>query len=63
MKKNSQVIETTQPTEDQKQLLSKIFPIKKQEPIKTLDIEEKIELERRETYIEANLTRPSSDNS
>ena len=50
MKKNSQSTDATQPTE----LLSKIFPNKKQEPIKTLDVEDKIELERREAYIEPN---------
>jgi predicted RNA-binding Zn-ribbon protein involved in translation (DUF1610 family) len=50
MKKNAQSTDATQPTE----LLSKIFPNKKQEPIKTLDIEDKIELERREAYIEPN---------
>ena len=52
MKKNTQETDTTQATEDQKQLLSKIFSNKKQEPIKTLDTEDKIELERREAYIE-----------
>jgi predicted RNA-binding Zn-ribbon protein involved in translation (DUF1610 family) len=52
MKKNTQGTDTTQATEDQKQLLSKIFSNKKQEPIKTLDTEDKIELERREAYIE-----------
>ena len=52
MKKNSQVTDTTHSTEDQKQLLSKIFPNKKPEPTKTFDPEEKIELERREAYIE-----------
>ena len=50
MKKKSQSTDATQPTE----LLSKIFPNKKQEPIKTLDVEDKIELERREAYIEPN---------
>jgi predicted RNA-binding Zn-ribbon protein involved in translation (DUF1610 family) len=50
MKKNPQSTNATQPTE----LLSKIFPNKKQEPIKTLDVEDKIELERREAYIEPN---------
>jgi predicted RNA-binding Zn-ribbon protein involved in translation (DUF1610 family) len=54
MKKNSQSTETTQATEDQKQLLSKIFPSKKQEPITASDSEDKIELERREAYIEPN---------
>lgn len=52
MKTNSQGIDTAQTTEDQKQLLSKIFPNKNKEPIKTLDTEDKIELERREAYIE-----------
>ena len=52
MKKNSQVTDTTHSTEDQKQLLSKIFSNKKPEPTKTFDPEEKIELERREAYIE-----------
>ncbi len=50
MKKNTQSTDATQPTE----LLSKIFPNKKQEPIKTVDTEDKIELERREAYIEPN---------
>ncbi len=54
MKKNSQVTSTPQSTEEQKQLLSKIFPNKKQEPTKTFDVEEQIELERREAYIEPN---------
>jgi predicted RNA-binding Zn-ribbon protein involved in translation (DUF1610 family) len=52
MKTNSQGIDTAQATEDQKQLLSKIFPNKNKDPIKTLDTEDKIELERREAYIE-----------
>ena len=52
MKKNSQVTDPTHSPEDQKQLLSKIFPSKKPEPTKTFDPEEKIELERREAYIE-----------
>ena len=50
MKKNTQSPDAAQPTE----LLSKIFPNKKQEPIKTMDTEDKIELERREAYIEPN---------
>ncbi len=52
MKTNSQGTDTAQATEDQKQLVSKIFPNKNKEPIKTLDTEDKIELERREAYIE-----------
>jgi predicted RNA-binding Zn-ribbon protein involved in translation (DUF1610 family) len=52
MKTNSQGVDTGQATEDQKQLLSKIFPNKNKDPIKTLDTEDKVEVERREAYIE-----------
>jgi predicted RNA-binding Zn-ribbon protein involved in translation (DUF1610 family) len=52
MKKNSQNTDIAQATEDQKQLASKIPPNKNKESIKTLDTEDKIELERREAYIE-----------
>ena len=52
MKTNSHGNDTAQAAEDQKQLLSKIFPNKNKDPIKTLDTEDKIELERREAYIE-----------
>jgi predicted RNA-binding Zn-ribbon protein involved in translation (DUF1610 family) len=52
MKRNSQSTDKAQTTEDQKQLASKIPPNKNKESIKTLDTEDKIELERREAYIE-----------
>ena len=52
MKKNSQSTDTVKTAENQKQLESKIPPNKNKEPIKTLDAEDKIELERREAYIE-----------
>ena len=52
MKNNSQSTDTVKTAENQKQLESKIPPNKNKEPIKTLDAEDKIELERREAYIE-----------
>ncbi len=55
MKKISQQnTDTMQATEGQKQPLGKIFSSKNKEPIKALDAEDKIELERREAYIEPN---------
>ena len=52
MKKNPQSTDTAQATEDQKQPASKISSNKNKEPIKSLDTEDQIELERREAYIE-----------
>ncbi len=52
MKKNPQSTDTVQITENQKPLISKILPNKNKETIKALDTEDKIELERREAYIE-----------
>ena len=52
MKKNPQSTDTVQVTENQKPLISKILPNKNKETIKALDTEDKIELERREAYIE-----------
>ena len=55
MKKQSQQnTDTTQATQEQKQSLGKDFLNKNKEPIKAIDAEDKIELERREAYIEPN---------
>ncbi len=54
MKKTPQSTDTVQVTENQKPLISKILPNKNKETIKALDTEDKIELERREAYIEPN---------
>src|SRR5512140_1601393 len=45
---------STKATEEQRQFAAKAKPSSKSDPNKTVDLEDKIELERREAYIEPN---------